>query len=238
MMASKKPSFAVLGLSKFGYRVAVGLYRADADVIAIDRDERLVHRIADQVTRAVQADAIDQGALEHLGVFDVDVVVIGFRSSFDAAVLLTMMLRKRRADIQIIAQVDTDEKAEALRQVGGDITVFPARDIADRVVKRLVTSDLIEHIEVAPDVAVIEIPVPSSFVGKSLFDLDIRVKYELHVVGVMHPGGRDGKDDIVVVPPANTIFREGEVLLLLGRIENLNRFSAICRDEPSRLSTD
>jgi len=234
-MVASKMNFAVLGLSKFGYRVAVGLFRAGVDVIAIDRDDRLVNRIADQVTRAVQADAIDQGTLEHLGVFDVDVVVIGFRSSFDAAVLLTMMLRKRRANIQIIAQVDTDEKAEALQQVGGDVMVFPERDIADRVVKRLMTSDLIEHIEVAPDVAVIEIPVPTVFVGKSLSDLDIRVKHEVHVIGVVHPGEGDEEDDIDVVPPADTVFREGEVLLLLGRIENLNRFSAICRNEPSRL---
>ena len=224
-MISSKKSFAVLGLSKFGYRVATGLFRAGVDVIAIDRDDHVIQKIADQVTRSVQADAIDEGALEHLGVFDVDVVVIGFRSSFDAAVLLTMMLRKRRADIHIIAQVDTDEKAEALRQVGGDVTVFPESDIADRVVRRLMTSDLIEHIEVAPDVAVVEMPVPASFLGKSLADLDIRVKHELHVIGVVRPDDEGQGKDVIVVPPADTVFHEGEVLLLLGKIEKLNRFT-------------
>jgi trk system potassium uptake protein TrkA len=207
--------------------VAVGLFHSGVDVIAIDRDDHVVQKIADQVTRAVRADAIDQKALEHLGVFDVDVVVIGFRSSFDAAVLLTMMLRKRRPNIHIIAQVDTDEKAEALRQVGGDVTVFPESDIADRVVKRLTTSDLIEQIEIAADVAVIEMPVPAGFLGKSLADLDIRAKHEIHVIGVVHPGDQEKKKNVVVVPPANTVFCEGEVLLLFGTIESLNRFSAI-----------
>jgi len=229
MVVASRKSFAVLGLSKFGYRVAVGLFHAGVDVIAIDRDDHIVQKISDQVTRAVQADAIDQGILEHLGVFDVDVVVIGFRSSFDAAVLLTMMLRKRRADIHIIAQVDTDEKAEALRQVGGDVTVFPESDIADRVVKRLMTSDLIEHIEVAPDVAVIEMPVPVGFLGKSLADLDIRAKHGIHVIGVVRPSDKDTKKNVIVVPPADTVFSEGEVLLLLGRIESLNQFSAVYR---------
>lgn len=230
-MAASKKSFAVLGLSKFGYRVAVNLFHAGVDVIAIDRDDRVVQKIADQVTRAVQAEALDQGTLEHLGIFDVDVVVIGFRSSFDAAVLLTMMLRKRRADIHIIAQVDTDEKAEALRQVGGDVTVFPESDIADRVVRRLMTSNLIEHIEVAPDVAVVEMPVPAYFLGKSLAELDIRAKHELHVIGVVSPGEGDHGKNVTVVPPANTVFREGEVLLLLGRIEKLNRFTALYQSQ-------
>jgi len=229
MVVSSRKSFAVLGLSKFGYRVATGLFRAGVDVIAIDRDDHLVQKIADHATRAVQADALDEETLDHLGVFDVDVVVIGFRSSFDAAVLLTMMLRKRRADIHIITQVDTDEKAEALRRLGGNVTVFPERDIADRLVRRLMTSDLMEHIELAPDVAVIEMPVPADYVGKTLANLDIRAKHELHVIGVVHPGKGVKGPDVVVAPPAVTVFREGEIMLLLGRIEKLNQFSAIHR---------
>jgi trk system potassium uptake protein TrkA len=228
-VASPKKSFAVVGLSRFGFRVATGLFSAGVDVLAIDHDDRLIQKIADRVTRAVRADALDQDILDHLGVFEVDAVVIGFRSSFDAAVLLTMMLRKKNTDIEIIAQVDTDEKAEALCQVGVDVTVFPERDIADRLVKRLMTPDLVEHMELAPDVAVIEMAVPSSFIGKSLAELDIRAQHEVHVIGIVEPGDGGIGKKVLVAPPAKTIFREGEVLLLLGKIANLNRFSALFR---------
>ena len=205
------------------------MFDSGVDVIAIDRDDHLIQKIADHVTRAVRADAMDEETLEHLGVFDVDVVVVGFRSSFDTAVLLTMMLRKRSESVHIIAQVDTDEKADALQRVGGNVTVFPERDIADRLVRRLVTPDLVEHMELAPDVAVVEMAVPAGFLGKSLADLDIRAKHELHVIGVVRFGdGRKGKK-VVVAPPADTVFQEGEVLLLLGKIESLNRFSEIYR---------
>ena len=226
-MASTKKSFAVVGLSRFGFRVATGLFSIGVDVLAIDRDEIIIQKIADRVTRAVRTDALDEETLEHLGVFEVDAVVIGFRNSFDAAVLLTMMLRKKKKDIDIIAQVDTDEKAEALHQVGVDVTVFPERDIADRLVKRLMTPDLVEHMELAPDVAVVEMAVPSSFIGKSLAELDIRAQHEVHVIGIVEPG--DGVRDkmVLVAPPANTVFREGEILLLLGKIANLNLFSAL-----------
>lgn len=226
-MASTHKSFAVVGLSRFGFRVATGLFSTGVDVLAIDQDQSIVQKIAERVTRAVRADAMDEETLEHLGVFDVDAVVIGFRNSFDAAVLLTVMLRKKSGDIEIIAQVDTDEKAEALHQVGVDVTVFPERDIADRLVKRLMTPDLVEHMELAPDVAVIEMTVPSHFIGKSLAELDIRAQHEVHVIGIVEPGDTVRDKKVLVAPPANTIFREGEVLLLLGKIANLNRFSAL-----------
>ena len=226
-VVSPKKSFAVVGLSRFGFRVATGLFSTGIDVLAIDRDDHLIQKIADHVTRAVRADAMDEETLQHLGVFDVDAVIIGFRSSFDAAVLLTMMLRKKNDRIYIIAQVDTDEKAEALQQVGGDVTVFPERDIADRLVKRLTTPDLVEHMELAPDVAVIEMAVPNEFLGKSLADLGIRAKHGVHVIGVVQTNDGTGGKNVVVAPPADTVFSRGEVLLLLGKIERLNHFSAI-----------
>jgi trk system potassium uptake protein TrkA len=226
-VVSQNKSFAVVGLSKFGFRVATGLFSTGVDVLAIDLDGRLIQKIADDVTRAVQADAMNQETLEHLGVFEVDTVVIGFRSSFDAAVLLTTMLRKKRADIHIVAQVDTDEKAEALHQVGVDLTVFPERDTADRLVKRLMTPDLVEHMELAPDIAVIETAVPSSFFGKSLSELDIRARHEVYVIGIVEPGEGTRDKKVLVAPPATTVLGEGEILLLLGKIANLNRFSAL-----------
>ena len=56
-MASSKKSFAVVGLSKFGFRVATGLFSSGVDVLAVDRDAQLIQKIAVTVTRAVQADA-------------------------------------------------------------------------------------------------------------------------------------------------------------------------------------
>ena len=48
---------------------------------------------------------------------------------------------------------------------------------------------------------------------------------DLMVIGVVDPGdGVKGKST-VVAPPADTVFCEGEVLLLLGRIDNLNPFT-------------
>ena len=60
-------SFSVLGLSRFGYRAATGLFEAGATVLAVDRDPLPVQRIAQHVTKAVQADAMDVEVMDHVG---------------------------------------------------------------------------------------------------------------------------------------------------------------------------
>ncbi|MBN1824836.1 MAG: TrkA family potassium uptake protein [Candidatus Eisenbacteria bacterium] len=222
-----KETFAVLGLSLFGRRTAVGLYGAGASVIAVDVNGGLVQKIAQQVTSAVRADVMDWEALEHVGVFDVDTVVIGLRSSFEAAVLLINHLHKETKVKRIIAQVDSEEKAEVLRLVGADQVVFPALDTADRLVRRLVMPGLVEHVSLSPDAAIIEVVVPPSFVGKTMVELMIRAKYKVNVIGIKRGGADEGPGRMIVAPPAHTRFLEGDSLLLLGKTGDLDRIASV-----------
>ena len=51
-----KKQYAVLGLGRFGYAVAVTLAQAGNQVLAVDSSEELVQEISDYVTYAVRAD--------------------------------------------------------------------------------------------------------------------------------------------------------------------------------------
>ena len=222
-----KETFAVLGLSLFGRRTAVGLAEAGVSVIAVDSNGGKVQKIAHQVTGAVRADVMDWEALEHVGVFDVDTVVIGLRTAFEAALLLTNHLRKETRVKRIIVQVDSEEKAEVLRLVGADQVVFPARDSADHLVRRLAIPGLVEHVSLSPDAAIIEVVVPESFIGKTMVELMVRSKHKVNVVGVKHGGADEGPGRMVIAPPAHTRFREKDSLLLVGRVEDLDRFASL-----------
>jgi trk system potassium uptake protein TrkA len=217
--------FAVLGLSRFGLEVARGLCAAGSTVIAIDRNEGLVQNIADHVTKAVRADATDLELMEHLGVLEADVIVLGFRSSFETAVLLALMLRKRCPDIHIIAQIDRTEKGEALRQIGVDATVFPERDMGERVVKSLMLPNLVEHASLSPATAVVEVAVPDPHIGQSLAEAAIRSRFGVHVIGVSHRSKDGRKGALSIAPQADYTFRQGDSVLILGEIGRIRDFS-------------
>ena len=225
-MSRIKESFSVLGLSRFGYRVAVGLYENGAHVLAVDRDEVVVQRAAAHATKAVQADAMDLDLMQHLGAFDVDTVVIGLRKSFEAAVLLAHHIRRETGVRRIVAQVDTERKAEALRQLGVDEVVLPEEDSAERLVRRLTLPNILDRIPLSPSTALIELGVPASFVGRSIADLDIRRRFGVYVIGVRHAPRGEEESEVDVAPPPDRVLREGEILLVLGRAGELERFAA------------
>jgi len=224
MKITNKKMYAVLGLSKFGYRLAVSLYKAGATVIAIDKNESLVQQISSEVTTARVADLLNWEVLEQVGVLKVDTVIIGTRHAFDVATLLTYKLKKQGNIKNLIVQVDSDEKAETLKLIGADIVVFPEKDIADKLYKQLTSPNLVDHISLTSDAGIIEVPAPKNFIGKSLVELKIRNEYDVYVVGVKHKADNKESSDITIAPSPNEIFKEGDTLLLLGKIEKLEKF--------------
>jgi len=224
-MAEIKDSFAVLGLSKFGFRTAVSLFNLGAKVVAVDRNESLVQKISTNVTKAVCADVLDKEILEYVGVPYVSVAIIGLRHAFDVAVLLVNYLKRHTNVERIVAQVDTDEKAEALRILGVDTVVFPEKDIADRVVKQLTMPDLVEHISISPEATIIEVPCPDSFVGRSLTELEIRNRYNIYVIGIKRYFPERIEPEVMIAPGPDTRFQAGDTMLLLGSTKNLIVFT-------------
>lgn len=219
-----KETFAVLGLSTFGCKVAVSLYKSGATVIAIDKKAQIVNKIASDVTKALAGDLMEWELLEHAGVLTVDTVVIGLRHSFDVAVLLTCRLKNEAKIKRIIVQVDTEEKAAALKMVGADMIVFPERDIADRLTKRLVMGNLVDHIPLSQDVSIVEVPAPEVFENKSLKDLQIRSAHKIHVIAIKKHIHRDDPGKMDVAPEPDHKISKGDTLLLLGNTINIDKF--------------
>ncbi len=216
-------AYIVLGLSEFAYSTAVQLARSGEQVVVVDRNEALIQRIADDVTRAVCADVEDTEVLEELGIQDFDVAIIGMARHFDVSVLLVHYL-KRIGVPHIIAQVNSDAAAEAIKVVGATEAVFPERDSARRIANSLLFPGLLDRIDVAEDSVIVEIATPARFVGKTIKDLDIRRKFHVYVIGIKRCSPKDGKCRTIVAPPPDTAFTAGDTMLVLGKRKSVNSF--------------
>jgi len=60
--------FVVIGLGNFGSYLAKALYQKGHEVLAIDKNEKLVQSIMENVNQAAVADTTDKKILESLGV--------------------------------------------------------------------------------------------------------------------------------------------------------------------------
>ncbi len=217
--------FAIIGLGRFGTRLARLLAEAGANVIAIDRMKDLVEKVRDDVTRAVCMDATNEEALRSQGIENVDVAIVGIGNAFESAVLTTVMLKQLGVP-RVISRATSSIRGQVLSRVGADDIVNPEREAADRWRSRLLAPSVMERIELAADVSLVQVPAPESFVGKSLGDLDVRKKYHVQIVAIRRnvedidtDGVKRTRQILISVPMAETEIKKADVLLIIGSDE-------------------
>ena len=111
--------FAVIGLGRFGSRLARNLAKSGAEVIAIDHDRQIVEELRDQVTLAIALDATDEQALKIQGVDQVDCAIVGIGHDFEANALTTALLKSLRIQ-KVISRAGSDMQAQILQRIGAD----------------------------------------------------------------------------------------------------------------------
>jgi trk system potassium uptake protein TrkA len=211
-----KKQFAVIGLGRFGSSVATYLAKMGYDVLAVDESEERVQNVAHAVTHAVSADSTDEEALRAIGIRNFDVVVVAIGQDIQASILTTLILKDMGVPY-IIVKAQNELHGKVLSKIGADKVVFPERDMGLRVAHHLISPNILEHIELSPDFSIVEMIAPAEMIGKNLKQLDIRAKYNCNVLAVKRNGQMN------ITPNADEPLAEGDVLVIVGRNDQLNR---------------
>jgi trk system potassium uptake protein TrkA len=210
---------AVIGLGHFGLPLVESLIRQGVDVLAVDVSEERVRQLSEDVSQAVQADATDAGALRELGLQGFDAVVVSVGKSVEASITIVMHLAEMGVK-HIVAKAVTPLHARALEKLGAHRVIVPERDMALRVAHSLINPDVLDYIELLPDVSIVQVDVPDEFAGRSLKELDLRSRWGISVIAIKR-AERDAKPSVLVSPRADLPLRRDDVLVLLGSIEQV-----------------
>lgn len=215
-------SFAIIGMSNFGAFLTRFLAQRGFQIMAIDSDEAKIEKIKPYVQKAVIADATDKETLANLGLSDVDVVVVSLGERIDASILVTLYLKEMGVK-EIIVKVLSEDHGKILEKIGATGVIFPERDMAYRIAQSLGNPNVLEYIPLSPGYSIIEIAPPPKFVGKTLKELDLRNKYGIQIIvikEVIH-------DKVVLIPKANHVVKDSDILVALGRDEDLRKIQSL-----------
>lgn len=211
--------FAVIGVGRFGSAVCMELLRFGSEVLAIDASQRAVDELR-QLAPSVEArvvDCTDEEALRAAGVLDVATVVVAISEPIEASITATLIVKDGKGSRvrQVIARATSDLHEKMLRRVGADKVVFPSKMQGTRLGMELVRPNLLERLRLDDRNSIEEIKVPSSFVGQSLRDLNLRKNYNVSVLAA----GPENR--LTVNPPASQILQPDELLVVMGTSEDL-----------------
>ena len=206
--------FAVIGLGRFGSRLATNLAAAGQEVIAIDKSRRIIEEIRDQVTLAVALDATDEQALLSQGIDQIEVAIVGIGGHFEAATLTTVVLKEIGVPC-VISRAVTMTGAHIMKRIGADDVVNPEDESADRWAVKLANPWFLARFELDEGHSIVEIKTPASWSGQSLLDLNLRSQLGLQVVAIRSLINTDRP--ALRLPIPNEPLSKDDVLILLGQ---------------------
>jgi trk system potassium uptake protein len=221
-------SFAVIGLGRFGTKLALALSNSEADVIAIDIRRNEIEMIRDQVSLAVRLDSTDEDALKAQGVDKVDVAIVSMgQENFEAAILTVVNLRQMGVE-QIYARAESPIAGEVFAKVGATEVIYPEIESAQRWAYKLIAPQIGEKIDFAEGYSLARVKAPASFDGQTVMDLQLRQKHHVNLVlirrGERGDAKKKEKSSTINVPMPSTVIYEGDILMVAGSDVDLAKF--------------
>ena len=211
--------YAVLGLGIFGSTVAKTLSKYNAEVIAVDIDQKCVNRMADVVTQAMQCDITDIDQLRAAGIQDCDVAVVSMGNHLEQSVMAIINLKELGIPY-IVAKAKNKRYMQIFSKIGANKVVRPEKEMGEQVAKGILGKNIIDIIDLDSEYSVVEIPAPKEWTGKTLIDLNLRRKYGINVIGIRnHVTG-----DLNVCPEPECTIEEDDHIVLIADGDAINKF--------------
>ncbi len=212
-----KNTYGIIGLGRFGMALATQLASAGADLIVLDRDEDKISLIREWTENAFVVKGLDKKTMADTGIQNCDVAIVCIGEHLDTSILTTLNLVSLGIP-SVIAKATSAEHGEILEKLGAQV-VYPERDMAVRLANRLEASRMLDYIQLSEKLNISKLFVPEKMFGKSVLDANLRKEFGVNIIAIEN----DGDLNELVAP--NYIFRRGDILIVSGRKEGLNRLS-------------
>jgi trk system potassium uptake protein TrkA len=213
--------FAVIGLGRFGQKLATTLTMSEAEVIAIDQNREIIEQIRDQVTHAVRLDSTDEDALRAQGIDKVDVAIVGIgqgSKGFESAILTVVNLKAMGVP-RVYARAESLIQGQVLSKIGATEVIYPEIESAQRWGYKLITPQITDKIDFAPGYSIASLIAPASFHEKTVLDLQLRQKYRVNLVSIKRGEKVEDakqKGEVINVPLPDTVIYESDILMVAG----------------------
>ena len=204
----KKKQFLVIGLGRFGSSMAVTLAEEGAEVMGVDNSMETVEAHRSLLTNVLCGDAMDRTVLEQISAGSFDVAVVSIGADIKVSSVVTMHLKEIGVR-QVVVKAADEFHGRMLEKLGADMVVYPERDMGRRLACKLVSTDIMDYIELSPDYTLVEIRPEAEWIGKPLRELNLRGKKHMNVVAVR------SDDRVNAVPGPDTVIEPEDVMLVI-----------------------
>lgn len=212
----KNEIYGIIGLGRFGEALAKSLTADGKEIIVLDNSPEKINEAAEYTENAFLIDKLSKENLKKVGIQNCDTVVVCIGELVDKSILTTLNVIELGVK-RVIAKATSEEQGSVLEKLGAEV-VYPEKDMAERVAKKLCGSNVLEYIYLNDEIGVSEIKLSEKINGETVEKLNIRKKFGLNIIALEH-----NKDITIEITP-DLILGSDDILTVVGRKENIEKF--------------
>jgi trk system potassium uptake protein TrkA len=223
--------FAVIGLGKFGMKVALTLTEKGGQVLAVDEDIRKVEEVKDHVAQAVCLDSTDEDAMRAAGLEDVDAAIVGAGENLEFSILATAILKKLGVP-NIVARAVSDLHAQILERVGATRVIRVEEQMGEQVARSIIAPEIHEQFALATGHSLAEVVPRPEFIGQTIGKINFRQQFGVNIIAIQKripivtPEGKNSFQVLINdLPKPSDVIEDTDVLVVVGSDGNIERLA-------------
>ena len=221
MRRIKKPVtdiYGIIGAGRFGAALAKSLAQMGAEIIVLDRDPQKIKDMLDYTDNAFVVSGLTKEIMHDCGIRNCDTVIICIGEQMDTSILTTLNAIELGVK-KVIAKASSTEHGAVLEKLGAEV-VYPERDSAIRLAKKLTSSKILEYITISGEVDITEMVLTDVPEGMTVVKYGFRNKYGLNLIALKHG------DSITTDIGPDTPVYSSDTEVVCGKREDIAKFEA------------
>lgn len=221
--------FIIIGLGNFGSKIATILTEMGHEVIGVDKSLDKAEALKEKISHTIALDSTDPIAVTNLPIKDTDIVMICIGEDEGANIMATALMKQQRPK-RLISRAVNPLHETILESMGIQEIVHPEEETAVRWSKKLVLKGVIESFQLTEEYNIVEVKVPSRYIGKTIGETNIRDKFKLLVLATIQRTEEENDfgqlhlaQQIKGVASAQTMLHEDDLLVLYGHIYDIRK---------------
>lgn len=219
--------FIICGYGRIGEIISKELVAENIPFVVIEEDSNKIDQMEKDQVIYLNKDATSDDALRKAGIAHAKGLVAAVQSDADN-VFITLSAKGLQPDIFVLARASDEKNQEKLVRAGANRVVSPYLLGGRRMAQILKSPTVVDFI----DTATVDSPLglrmeeavigsESYIAGKNLIDSHLRKDFGVIIAAIKKP-----TNEMIFNPTPNEILEAGDILVAIGKTEDLKRMNA------------
>ena len=209
----------LIGMGKFGQILGKKLTDIGNQVMIVDKDEKKIEQLSTKYIDALITDYMNEDNLRAMDIPSFDACVVAIGDDFQSSLEVTSLLKELGAKY-VVSKATTEIQRKFLLRNGADEVIYPNYDTAEKLAMTLNSTKVFDYIQLNADNSIMEISVPTRWMGKKLVDINPRRNHGLNLLTV-----RKQDNSVIAELGPDYVFEPGDHMLVFGNTKKILAFT-------------